>query len=58
MDRVAIRLIDDSDQVVVELEYDILQLDSVVLAEFIQRRLSPLNKTAIVIDQLSRNPDR
>ena len=41
VDRVAIRLIDDSDQVVVELEYDILQLDSVVLAEFIQEVAFP-----------------
>jgi len=36
VDRVTIRLLDDSDQARVELEYDILQLDSVVLAEFIQ----------------------
>jgi len=36
VDRVAIRLIDESDQAVIELEYDILQLDSVVVAAFIQ----------------------
>lgn len=41
VDRVAIRLIDDSDQAVVELDYDILQLDSVVLAEFIQEAAFP-----------------
>jgi len=41
VDRVAIRLIDDSNQVVVELDYDILQLDSVVLAEFIQEAAFP-----------------
>ena len=31
VDRVAIRLIDESDQAVIELEYGILQMDSVVL---------------------------
>ena len=41
MDRVAIRLLDESDQAVIELEYDILQLDSVVLAEFIQEAAFP-----------------
>jgi hypothetical protein len=41
VDRVAIRLIDESDQAVIELEYGILQLDSVVLAEFIQEAAFP-----------------
>jgi hypothetical protein len=41
VDRVVIRLIDGSDQAIVELDYDILQLDSVVLAEFIQEAAFP-----------------
>lgn len=41
VDRVTIRLIDNHDQAVVELEYEILQLDSVVLAEFIQEAAFP-----------------
>ena len=41
VDRVAIRLIDESDQTVIELEYGIFQLDSVVLAEFIQEATFP-----------------
>ena len=41
VDRVAIRLLDESDQAVIELEYGILQLDSVVLAEFIQEAAFP-----------------
>src|SRR5712692_9059574 len=42
VDRVAIRLLDDHEDAVVELDYDILQLDSVVLAEFIQEAAFPL----------------
>ena len=37
----AIRLLDDHEDAVVELDYDILQLDSVVLAEFIQEAAFP-----------------
>ncbi len=41
VDRVTIRLLDDHEDAVVELDYDILQLDSVVLAEFIQEAAFP-----------------
>lgn len=41
VDHVAIRLLDDHEDIVVELDYDILQLDSVVLAEFIQEAAFP-----------------
>jgi len=41
VDRVIIRLLDDQEDTVVELDYDILQLDSVVLAEFIQEAALP-----------------
>ncbi len=41
VDHVAIRLLDDHEDAVVELDYDILQLDSVVLAEFIQEAAFP-----------------
>ncbi|HEY6408524.1 MAG TPA: hypothetical protein VIY29_13745 [Ktedonobacteraceae bacterium] len=41
VDHAVIRLLDDSENVVVEFDYDILQLDSVVLAEFIQEAAFP-----------------
>jgi hypothetical protein len=41
VDRVSIRLLDDNEDAVVELDYDILQLDSVVLSEFIQEPAFP-----------------
>ena len=39
VDHVVIRLLDGHEVAMVELDYDILQLDSVVLAEFIQECL-------------------
>ena len=41
VDLVCIRLLDDSDEALVDLKYEILQLDSVVLAEFIQEAAFP-----------------
>lgn len=41
VDQVLIRLFDDDDQAVIDLSYQILQLDSVVLAEFIEEAAFP-----------------
>lgn len=41
VDHVFVQLFDDRENVVVELDYDILQLDSVVLSEFIQEAAFP-----------------
>lgn len=41
VNQVLIRLFDDDDQAVVDLNYQILQLDSVVLAEFIEEAAFP-----------------
>jgi hypothetical protein len=41
VDQVHIRLFGDNDQAVVNLSYQILQLDSVVLAEFIEEAAFP-----------------
>jgi hypothetical protein len=41
VDQVLVRLFDDDDQAVVDLRYQILQLDSVVLAGFIQEAAFP-----------------
>lgn len=41
VNQVLIRLFDDDDQAVIDLSYQILQLDSVVLTEFIQEAAFP-----------------
>ena len=41
VNQVIIRLFNDDDQAVVDLSYQILQLDSVVLAEFIEEAAFP-----------------
>ena len=41
VNQVLIRLFDDDDQAVIDLSYQILQLDSVVLAEFIEEAAFP-----------------
>lgn len=42
IDQVTIRLINENDQALVERAYGILQLDSIVVADFIQEAAFPL----------------
>jgi|SRR5579883_2923817 hypothetical protein len=41
IDQIHIQLLDDNENVLVNLDYEILQLDSVILAEFIQEAAFP-----------------